>query len=423
MTAERMENMAINFELLKDVPRLLVEAGLKPLQGNRFQPTGFPDLGAARYTLSDGRTEMLLVESTQSVANRMELACCKEDGRTLLDDLTGLPYVVGKYNGEALTTSYLEAHRLSSPYLLNSEWAGRLAREMGLRDDYQVNSRTAVAVLFKYDPCSVLHGVWLGTKDYKAEFSGGRVRFTRVLSGFIEATNVSVAESGGTKFDKNAARLTETGNAETGYGTLPFHRTEFTAPDGEIKAYFSIDLALLRGYGLPDNATKLLIALALFKIRRFLSTGLRLRTACDFDIATEPEATRPKDFSVPTETALLGVCKGLIEQCKNEGLFANPSVTEVVWARGRTSATVDLPLGTGQPTFPDDLRAVVEWKRGSRTAGPKLKFKEGLDDEVVERVKALFSDNEPVLTALDDAVAKVQSRSEDENMEHNELEE
>src|SRR5574337_1639046 len=109
--------MTIDYNKLKDAPRLLMEARLKPLQGHRFQPTGFADLGPARYTLPDG-TAMLLVESVQSVANRMELACCQEDRRTLLSELNGLAHVVSKSNGEVLTASYLEAHRLSSPYLL-----------------------------------------------------------------------------------------------------------------------------------------------------------------------------------------------------------------------------------------------------------------------------------------------------------------
>jgi CRISPR-associated protein Csb1 len=62
------------FDRLANEPRLLMEAELRPLQTPRFQPTGFPDLGPARYQLHDG-TEMLLVESAQSVANRLEAAC------------------------------------------------------------------------------------------------------------------------------------------------------------------------------------------------------------------------------------------------------------------------------------------------------------------------------------------------------------
>ncbi len=54
--------------------RILMEVDLKPVQGSRFQPTGFPDLGVASYELADG-TSMLLVESAQSMGNRLEVVC------------------------------------------------------------------------------------------------------------------------------------------------------------------------------------------------------------------------------------------------------------------------------------------------------------------------------------------------------------
>ena len=327
--------MPIDFSLLHQVPRLLMEAELKPVQGERFQPTGFADLGPARYQLAGG-TEMLLVESAQSVANRMELACCKEDKRTLLDEFTDLPYVCSIYNGERLTTSYLEAHRLSSPYLLNMTWAKHLATEMALKDDFQLNDQRIHKTLFKYDPCSLLHGVWLSLKQYKEVFSGGRVRIVRSLSGFIEAKDIRIAENGGTKFDKNAARTEEDADAATGYGTLPFHRTEFTA--GKITAYFNLDLSLLRGYGLGAEATDLLIALGIFKARRFLSTGLRLRTACDFESRDGLIVIRPTDFPVPEEKELLTTIQAKIEGCRRAGLFADPPVTEVKWEKPRASA-------------------------------------------------------------------------------------
>jgi len=323
-------NGKIDYDKLKDAPRLLMEAKLKPLQGDRFQPTGFPDLGPARYTLPDG-TEMLIVESAQSVANRLELACCADDRRTLIPDLEGLPHVRSKQNGEVLTASYLEAHRLSSPYLLNDDWAKKLAGDMNLRDNFSLNDKAISRTLFKYDPASLIHGVWLSLKQYKKHFSGGRVRVMRSLSGFIEAEGVSPAEHGGTKFDKNFARTEENADAETGYGTLPFHRTEFVAR--EIKAYFNLDLALLRGYGLADEATKLLIALSLFKIRRFLSTGLRLRTACDLELEGDLTVTRPNGWALPAENALLGECTQLIEACKSH--FADPAVTVVEWKPGK----------------------------------------------------------------------------------------
>ena len=343
--------MTIAYDQLKNAPRLLMEAKLKPLQGHRFQPTGFADLGPARYTLPDG-TEMLLVESAQSVANRMELACCGDDKRTLLPELRNLPHVRSKHSGEVLTCSYLEAHRLSSPYLLDDNWAKKLAGEMNLRDNFSLDDSGISRTLFKYDPSCILHGVWLSLKQYKDIFSGGRVRVLRALSGFVEAEGVQPAEHGGTKFDKNAARTEEDADAKTGYGTLPFHRTEFTAR--ETKAYFNLDLALLRGYGLPDAATKLLIALSLFKIRRFLSTGLRLRTACDLEVDGELAVARPTGFAVPDEDALLEECTQLISECAKAKLFADPPITEVKWKPDKKTRSKDKKGGKGAEAGDDD---------------------------------------------------------------------
>ncbi|MGQ0628092.1 MAG: type I-G CRISPR-associated RAMP protein Csb1/Cas7g [Phycisphaerales bacterium] len=336
---------AIDYAALASAPRLLMECELKPLQGDRFQPTGFADLGPARYQRPDG-TEMLLVESAQSVANRLEVAMCQDDKRTLLPDLDGLPFVKGTQNGEMLTASYLEAHRLSSPYVLDKRWAATLANEMGLRDNFSLNERAISRTLFKYDPSTLLHGVWLSLKEYKDVFSGGRVRVTRSLSGFIEAEGVSPAEHGGTKFDKNFARTEEDADATTGYGTLPFHRSDFVA--AKTTAYFNLDLALLRGYGLDPNATNLLIALALFKIQRFLKSGLRLRTACDLEpTGGGLKVKRPVGFAIPDDDALLNECKALIARCKAARLFAESPITEVRWQPPKNKPKADEPEDTG----------------------------------------------------------------------------
>ena len=119
----------IDYNTLAVEPRLLMEAKLKPLQGHRFQPTGFADLGPARYTLPDG-TEMLLVESPQSVANRMELACWDQANDDLIDELKGLPYIrILDSDGNRVSNSVLEAHRINSEYIMKN--AKRVTRENG----------------------------------------------------------------------------------------------------------------------------------------------------------------------------------------------------------------------------------------------------------------------------------------------------
>jgi CRISPR-associated protein Csb1 len=325
--------MTIDYERLKDVPRLLMEAKLKPLQGHRFQPTGFADLGPARYTLPSG-TEMLLVESAQSVANRMELACWDQASDDLIEQLKGLPYIRVKNadNDGSLTNSILEAHRINSPYILEGQDKSvfnQLKQDAADMEIGPVNIRTLARLILKYDPNAVIHGVFLAKKD----LAGGRLRLPRLLSGFIEACGARTAESGGVKND----RVNPSGDTNQGFGNVPFSRTEFVA--NEIKVYFNLDLAQLRGYGLGIEANKLLIALSLFKIRRFLSTGLRLRTACDLELDGELTVTRPDNFAIGDQDALLKECSRLIAECKAKSFFANPAVTVIEWKPGSKKRT------------------------------------------------------------------------------------
>ena len=166
----------IDYEKLKNEPRLLLEAKLKPVQGHRFQPTGFADLGAARYTLPDG-TEMLLVESVQSVANRMELACWDQAEDDLIGGLKGLSYIRVKNpgNGKALTNSVLEAHRINSPYILESEDKSvfnKLKEGAAGLEKGPVDIRALAKLILKYDPNAVIHGVFLA----KSGLAGGRLQ-------------------------------------------------------------------------------------------------------------------------------------------------------------------------------------------------------------------------------------------------------
>lgn len=326
--------MSDSFEKLKEAPRLLMEARLKPLQGQRFQPTGFADLGPARYKAyrDNGPTEMLLVESAQSVANRLETVCWdKVNGRLVLE-LEGMPYVQVNRPGETpLTNSILEAHRLNSPYILEGKdpsFREKLKKELAGMDKGPVDISKLAKLVFKLDTNAVLHGLFLS----KPDLAGGRLRMSRLLSGFIEASDIQDAASGGVKNDHvNPGKDTAAGiDASSGFGNVPFHRAEFTAK--QLVAYFNLDLAQLRGYGLGDAAETFLTALALFKIQRFLKSGLRLRTACDLGIDGKLMITRPgTGFTIPDEHALETILKESLASCKNEKLFAVPPVTTVIY--------------------------------------------------------------------------------------------
>jgi CRISPR-associated protein Csb1 len=71
---------------------------------------------------------------------------------------------------------------------------------------------------------------------------------------------------------------------------------------------------------------RLLIVIALFKIRKFLAEGLRLRTACDLDLVAF-NVTKPDGFTCPELPALVAELPTLIAAVANKGLFAEPTVT------------------------------------------------------------------------------------------------
>jgi CRISPR-associated protein Csb1 len=279
--------------------RHVYEASLTPLLGSTFQPTGFPDLGAATFDSWDGDKTVpsLLVESVQSMANRLENTAWDAGAHQPVDAVAGLPYVevVRAGTGEFLTASRLEAHRLFSAFVRDATWDGRsgdqvLLDRLGVRPDTPLDLRAIATAIMALDPFSLLHGVFFAgqtkSKGSRAAWPA-QPKFTRAVSGVIEAHDVRRMVSGGRKADQVRHREDEeiAGGSAEGYGSVPFSRTEWTART--IKASFVVDEALLRSYGLPTPAADLLVTLAQWEIRSLLSGGLRLRTACDLQVTGE----------------------------------------------------------------------------------------------------------------------------------------
>jgi len=303
---------------LKKSPRLLLRANLKPAYGVFFQPTGFPDLGAAEFLAPDG-TPMLLVESAQSMANRLEAVCWNEKTNDLYPELKGLSYIHVNIDNEGhYTNSILESHRINSEYIISKSdkdgfW-GVLKDEMNIDDTKPVDFRKVYSTIFKYDCNSLIHGAFLEELD-------GRIRFPRILSSYIEALNVKPVQSGGAKISRVQPKR------KHGAGNVIFSRTYYTAE--EIVAYFNIDLAGLGGFGLEKEAEDLLTLLSLYKIRRFLEEGLRLRTECDFVIDGNISINTPKDIELPELAHLQEEIPFYIKKCSEKELFANPAVTNI----------------------------------------------------------------------------------------------
>jgi CRISPR-associated protein Csb1 len=310
----------MNISQLSQSPRLLIEATLKPVLGTRFQPTGFPDIGAAAYKTADGRN-MLLVESAQSMANRLEAVAWDETADNWVKPLQGLPFVsVVNKSKEPITSSVQEAHRLNSPYILEGKdksFVDVLKKELDVERGGRADLQKLGTVLLKYDINALLHGVFIA----KSDIAGGRMRLPRALTAFIEASEVTVAASGGVKNDS----VNPAGDAKKGFGNVPFHRDEYT---GKITAFFNLDLAQIRGYGLGKEVEDLLVAIALYKIRALLDNPFRPRTACDLEVE-KIDVKRPEKFDLPAlkdiETSLPKLISAV------SGKFARPATTVVVF--------------------------------------------------------------------------------------------
>lgn len=295
-------------------PRILLEADLAPIQGRRFQPTGFPDIGPAEFTGADNQSH-LLVESAQSMANRLEEAIWDDSRDELLAPLEGMPYVKTTDPKLGETNSILEAHRMNSPYIVD-KIEKQMVKELDWNQKIRPNLPALAKYLLKHDPNSIVHGIFF------SNVKPGTLRLPRLLSAFIEAEKVNQVASGGVKFD----RLDAQGAAKDGKGHVPFQRVEYTAE--KITAYFNFDRHQMESYGLSQQANEFLETLAMFKIRRFLDVDLRLRTACDLEVQ-EIRSKRPDNYKLKSETELASELQKHIQALTKSGEFNNPPVWEV----------------------------------------------------------------------------------------------
>ncbi|GLY28097.1 type I-U CRISPR-associated RAMP protein Csb1/Cas7u [Kineosporia sp. NBRC 101731] len=312
------------------VKRHVFDVALRPVLGSTFQPTGFPDLGAATFDRpirigAELKTQQcLIVESVQSMANRLEGTGWDDAAQAPVELLNGLPYIEIRRapatdESDYLTSSRTEAHRIFSAYVRDSDWDGRsgdavLLEKIGVKAETPLDYRAVAAAVLAIDPFSLLHGVFFaGSSKGKVSRRANwptQPRITRAIGAVIEAHDVAEVASGGRKSDLVRHSLSDEtasslGGANEGYGSIPFHRVEYTA--ASIVASFVVDVELLRSYGLPAEATHLLETLALWEIRTLVDGGLRLRTACDLELVdTEIRDRRDNELpSLDTLTAQL----------------------------------------------------------------------------------------------------------------------
>lgn len=280
--------------------RRIIKVSLEPIAGSRFQPTGFPDLGAAvfdRPNPGGGTERCLLVESNQSMANRLEGTAWDLGEQAPNGVVDGLPWVkvVAEDDGRYLTSSRTESHRLASAFVKGSKTSDGMSMvdevkgRLELRDDTPLAPRTIARAVFGLDPFCLIHGVFFADSKWP-----GQPKITRALTASIEAHGIHDAVSGGVKRDQVRHSINDKsdGGTKEGYGSVPFSRSEYTAT--EIIATFVLDLALLDSFGLPAAGRDLLESIALWEVRTLLDGGLRLRTACDLTVIEGADIDLPE---------------------------------------------------------------------------------------------------------------------------------
>lgn len=301
--------------------RVLISAELHVGNGSFFQPTGFPDIGACVYTDGAGRRRCL-VESEQSMANRLEAVCMQTPGvwRKPLDGRLPVIRVQDKKK-RLLATNLTEPHRIASSYVLEGDLDGakpakndrttlqkKLEERLGIDGKiWPLDGREKLTqTVFALDPAAILHGFQF------MQWEAVGLRAARLLHARLEAT---VADGDGevhyglVKVD--GIEPESSADKKSNKGQSIAHKQRYVPKS--IQATFEIDVLALRERSLipasdearADNgssnraAQRFLLALALWKIHRFLTNGpafdartgdtmgaLRLRADCSLATAS-----------------------------------------------------------------------------------------------------------------------------------------
>jgi CRISPR-associated protein Csb1 len=286
-------------ETLYEQDWVVITASLEIANGRFLQPTGFPDIGPCIYRDKEGK-RWCLVESEQSMANRLEAVCMKDPG-VWVEELKGLPVIaVRDSQGDLLTTNLCEPHRIASSYVLEGMidegtidagqtikqlFEGRLGLKKG-GDSWPLDKRAELEKLvFALDPGALLHGF----QFVQWKFVG--LRQTRLLHGRLEAELADEPEVhyGMLKWDAIEPESARQGRANKGQSIAAKSRV---VPK-EILASFEIDMLGLKSLALDESQKKFLLGLALWKIGAFLDNrpafdarsrqtlpSLRLRADC-----------------------------------------------------------------------------------------------------------------------------------------------
>lgn len=281
---------------------MCIKAKLVTKDGKPYlQPTGFPDIGACIFKDAQGQVRCL-VESEQSMANRLEAVCMADGGEWVEPWRSALPLIeVVDGGGQRIATNLTEPHRIASSYILEGkingvvEFREILWRAIGMQGSGKdtslpLNGRARLdSVIFALDPSALLHGY----QFVQTSFVG--MRQPRILHARMEANLAGDEEM---NYAMEKVDQIEPKPQSTRRGDIPNNKGQSIAAKHriiwkDITAIFELDVLALKNLHLADDQKKFLLGLALWKIGAFLSDypsfdprsrqilgALRLRADC-----------------------------------------------------------------------------------------------------------------------------------------------
>lgn len=343
-------------DVLKSESPLVLTATLEPIAGDRFQPAGFPEIGHVIYKAprKHGGTEnVCIVDSAASMANHLETVCQRgAHDLDLVDELHGLPYircvtniVDGKEptpDREAVVTSLTEGHRIASSYFVEGAVLSGDAKATKKDKDGKDETFTlkqdlidrfgivlpdgnkahppasqwwnVFKTIVELDPNSLVHGVL---------FPQWQIKIPRALTAHLEAFGAGRVDRSGVKFDRLG---------KTTSGQPIFAVDDATAES--IRATFVLDVSLIQSFGrtkkdgnmetqlgLSEKQKELLVALALWKIQRLLTSPFRFRSGCHLRRTMLKSYGQDVEIEVDIRTAI------------SDAGFGEKRITDVFWPR------------------------------------------------------------------------------------------
>lgn len=293
---------------------LALDVELEPIGSPTIQPTTFANTGPSFYEAPDGQLAAV-VDSVASMANQLELTIWDEAACEPTRPVAPLPWVkVVDADGAYYTSSRRAAHRLNAGSLMNGvtdegELFGSRIERLAGNAKPPVHRRLA-EVVWEHDPLGVIHGCWF------AGIWDGRARLTRALSTRIDALGVQSqsAQIGG---QKSRDALDEPGSVEdmgfkTVRGEAPYYTAEVSA--SRIVSPIVLDLALLRSYGLSQQAYRALVATGVLQIAELIAAWPRRRSRCILDVR-DVTVRRPAGLEFP---GLDGLRDGFLSELRDE---------------------------------------------------------------------------------------------------------